>query len=76
MIIFCTKLLDMEKHQLGDQGCSINIWPAIFWRILNASLMRMGKYIDEALIPHVWLNRETIIDGDKIVMADVTAKVE
>lgn len=35
-----------------------------------------GKKInDPSTTPHVWLNRETIFDGDKIVMADVTANV-
>ena len=34
------------------------------------------KIDDEALNPHIWLKREAIIDSDKIVMADVTAKVD
>lgn len=36
-----------------------------------------GKKIeDETLISHVWLNREAIFDSDKIIMDDVTAKVD
>lgn len=30
---------------------------------------------DHSLVPHIWLKREVIFEGDKIVMADVTSNV-